>query len=107
MSLIITKSPTSCELRKVAPLQTLEQGMVVAQVNGLVVPWSPTASDGSQFPVGIIPEPARTKADAAEKILVVRDAEVRLDHLVFYGGASERQKVECVAELRYLGIVAK
>jgi hypothetical protein len=73
-----------------------------------VVPWTPTATDGSQNPVGIMMYPVVTDASATKLGTIhARHAEVRLSDLTFGGSPTAAQQAECIEQLRRLGIVCR
>lgn len=70
--------------------------------------WTPTATDGSQNPVGILIYPKTTDgSNTTQGSMIARHAEVRLADLTFGGSPSAAQKAECIEQLRRIGIVCR
>jgi hypothetical protein len=73
-----------------------------------VVAWTPTATDGSQVPAGIMMYPVTTDGTATKLGTIhSRHAEVRLADLTFGGSPTAAQKSECIEGLRRLTIVCR
>lgn len=73
-----------------------------------VKPWTPSATDGSQNPTGIMVYPVTTDGTATKLgTMLARHSEVRLSDLTFGGSPSAAQQKECIEQLRRLGIVCR
>lgn len=87
----------------------LDAGTVVGKVTvgGAYTILAPAAEDGSEAAAGILYGAVdATSADAACAV-VVRDAEVNANELVWPAGINEVQKAAAIAELAALGIIVR
>jgi hypothetical protein len=70
--------------------------------------WDVTATDGSQNPIGIAMYPVVTDGTSTKPVTVhVRHTEVRLSDLTFGGTPTTAQKLECIEQLRRIGIICR
>ena len=84
----------------------LEAGTVLGELTsgGNFVILAPAASNGSEAAAGILWEGGE---GTAERTVIVRDAEVVGDHLVWPEGISEGQKTTAIGQLAALGIIVR
>lgn len=102
----------SREVVNVKASTTITPGQVVALtvaagVTSAVV-LSPSGSDGSETASGVAIGGAKTTAGQSAKVLVLaRDAEVKVDELVWPSGITQPQKAAAIADLASAGIIVR
>lgn len=69
---------------------TLEEGRVMGRIGatGLITQWDKDASDGSQFPIGIVPEDITVEGSSTATISLCVEGDVDESKLVFNSGES-------------------
>jgi len=82
-------------------------GTLVSSVSDEYVPWNPTASDGSEVPVGIAMYPVDTDSDQKRGTITARQTEVQAEVLVWPEGTTDQQKNDALAELAKHTIIAR
>lgn len=87
----------------------LEAGTVLGKLTsgGKFVILAPAAEDGSEDAAGILWAGADASAGDAAVVVIVRDAEVKTDALIWPAGISAPQKTAAIAQLADLGIVLR
>ncbi len=86
----------------------LQAGAVLGQItaSGKFTVLAPAAEDGSEDAAGILLATTNATADTAV-VVVVRDAEVKADQLVWPAGITTNDKNAAIAQLAALGIVLR
>jgi hypothetical protein len=89
--------------------ETVTGGAVLGKVtaSGKYVPLDPGASDGSEAAAAIAYEDCDASAADTDVTVIVRDAEVKTDALVWASGVTAPQQATAIAELAALGIIAR
>lgn len=89
--------------------QNLEAGTVLGKItaSGKVTTYDPGAADGSESVYGVLYHTRDATAADENVVAIVRDAEVNLDDLTWFSGATQPQIDTGVAELAALGIIAR
>lgn len=84
-------------------------GTVVGKLTtgGTLAPSLPTATDGSQTPVGVVYATLRASLGVQQCVYVARQAEVNGSELIFATGATAPQIVTLTAGLAAIGILAR
>ena len=90
----------------IAAGQTLAQGTVLGMVNNKVVALDPSATDGSEVPVGVLINDVTAVADT-ESVMVSRNVLLSDRYVIWPAGISTLQKSTAIAALNAVGVVLR
>ncbi|MBL0422469.1 head decoration protein [Ramlibacter sp. AW1] len=90
--------------------QTLPLGAVLGMVTatGKIKQIDPSATDGSQYAVGVLMQPADASlADRSDGLMIARHAIVADHALSWPAGIAQAERLSAIAQLKSLGILVR
>lgn len=87
----------------------LNAGAVLGKItaSGKYAPLNPGAGDGSETAVAVLYEGCDATDGDVRRTMIVRDAEIHADVLIYADGVTDAQKTAALADLASAGLIAR